>query len=117
MEWRITAALWCSCTVDPRIPNSRLTIEAPISPGIRFSLFSLNQQYSTPLETMDDNIDDILAEFDKRSVPSSTQDLSDLTKQWIAERGAPEILPYQGPLLERIMERIREQVLYARRRG
>ncbi|RPB26133.1 GINS complex, Sld5 component [Terfezia boudieri ATCC MYA-4762] len=59
---------------------------------------------------MDDDINDILAEFDKRSVPSSTQDLNDLTKQWIAERGAPEVLPYQGPLLERIMERIREQI-------
>ncbi|KAF8426042.1 hypothetical protein EV426DRAFT_594849 [Tirmania nivea] len=59
---------------------------------------------------MDDDINDILAEFDKRSVPSSTQDLNDLTKQWIAERGAPEILPYQGPLLERILERIREQI-------
>lgn len=58
----------------------------------------------------EDNIDDILSEFDQRSVPSSTRDLSDLTKQWIAERGAPEILPYQGPLLERVVERIREQV-------
>lgn len=61
-------------------------------------------------------IDDILDEFDDRLRPPSgtqstpAQDLQDLTKQWIAERGAPEILPYQGALLDRVMERVREQV-------
>ena len=61
-------------------------------------------------------IDDILDEFDDRLLPPSgaqstpAQDLQDLTKQWIAERGAPEILPYQGALLDRVMERVREQV-------
>lgn len=62
-------------------------------------------------------IDDILSEFDDRllrapsgSPSAPAQDLRDLTKQWIAERGAPEILPYQGALLERVMERVREQV-------
>ncbi|KAF8477023.1 hypothetical protein BDZ91DRAFT_688061 [Kalaharituber pfeilii] len=57
-----------------------------------------------------DSIDDILLEFDNRSLPSSTRDITDLTKSWIAERGAPEILPFQGPLVERVMERIREQI-------
>lgn len=63
-------------------------------------------------------IDDILDEFDDRLRPYSStsstpaQDLQDLTKQWIAERGAPEILPYHGALLDRVMERVREQVRF-----
>lgn len=57
-------------------------------------------------------MDDILAEFDARGeIPhSSTSDIETLTKFWIAERTAPEILPYQNDILERVMERVRAQV-------
>jgi hypothetical protein len=56
------------------------------------------------------DIDDLLQEFDDKSVPAGTRDINDLTQAWIAERTAPEILPYQNDLLERLMERIRAQV-------
>jgi GINS complex subunit 4 len=55
-------------------------------------------------------IDDILAEFDASAPPTAQQDVKELTRYWIAERSAPEILPFQEPLLERLMERIRQQV-------
>lgn len=56
-------------------------------------------------------MDDILAEFDAGAPSiSSPQDVEHLTKFWIAERTAPEILPYQGDVLERLMERVRDQV-------
>lgn len=56
------------------------------------------------------DIDDLLQEFEDKSVPAGTRDINDLTQAWIAERTAPEILPYQNDLLERLMERIRAQV-------
>ncbi|KAF8473275.1 hypothetical protein BDZ91DRAFT_770516 [Kalaharituber pfeilii] len=52
-----------------------------------------------------DSFDDILLEFDNRY-----WDIADLIKSWIADRGAPEILPVQGPLVERAMGRIQEQI-------
>ncbi|TGZ85580.1 GINS complex, Sld5 component [Ascodesmis nigricans] len=56
-------------------------------------------------------MDDILAEFDAGAPSSSSpQDVEHLTKFWIAERTAPEILPYQGDVLERLMERVRDQI-------
>lgn len=57
------------------------------------------------------DIDDLLQELDDNQVPSGTRDIADLTQSWIAERSAPEILPFQTALLERLMERIRQQVL------
>jgi len=56
------------------------------------------------------DIDDILREFDVNSTADASQDVKDLTRSWIAERAAPEILPYQSTLLERLMERIRHQI-------
>ncbi|KAH8146479.1 uncharacterized protein LAJ45_09425 [Morchella importuna] len=56
------------------------------------------------------DIDDLLQEFEDKSVPAGTRDINDLTQAWIAERTAPEILPYQNDLLERLMERIRAQI-------
>jgi len=57
------------------------------------------------------DIDDLLQELDDSQVPGGTRDITDLTQSWIAERSAPEILPFQTALLERLMERIRQQVL------
>ncbi|PUU81323.1 hypothetical protein B9Z19DRAFT_1113511 [Tuber borchii] len=56
------------------------------------------------------DIDDLLQELDDNQVPSGTRDIADLTQSWIAERSAPEILPFQTALLERLMERIRQQI-------
>lgn len=57
------------------------------------------------------DIDDIL-----RSVSSGpdlapeTRDLQLLTRCWVAERSAPEVLPFPAELVERTMGRIRKQV-------
>ena len=56
------------------------------------------------------DIDDILAEIDSDSVPQETRDLQELTRAWIAERAAPELLPWPESLMERTVDRIRQQV-------
>lgn len=33
-----------------------------------------------------------------------------LMRFWVAERGAPEVLPWPAKLMERVMERVRRQV-------
>ncbi|KAK2753506.1 GINS complex subunit [Arachnomyces sp. PD_36] len=61
-----------------------------------------------------DDIDDILASVDRDqyvSSPESTAlDHQQLTRFWVAERGVPEVLPWPGPLMDRVMERVRKQV-------
>lgn len=69
---------------------------------------SASSRLPTRTTTMD--IDDLLQEFDDNSVPAGTRDINDLTQAWIAERTAPEILPFQNDLLERLMDRVRQQV-------
>ena len=56
------------------------------------------------------DIDDILAEVDSHAVPRETRDLQELTRAWVTERSAPEILPWPDALMERVLERIRTQV-------
>ncbi|MCJ1363362.1 GINS complex subunit [Acarospora aff. strigata] len=56
------------------------------------------------------DIDDILAEIDSDSVPQETRDLQELTRAWIAERAAPELLPWPESLMERTVDRIRQQI-------
>jgi GINS complex subunit 4 len=56
------------------------------------------------------DIDDILADIDQNAVPQETKDLQTLTRAWVAERVAPELLPYPEELMERILERIARQV-------
>ncbi|KAB5551419.1 hypothetical protein GE09DRAFT_1204346 [Coniochaeta sp. 2T2.1] len=59
------------------------------------------------------DIDDILREVDPSSnaVPQETRDLQALTRAWVAERSAPELLrwPSDG-LFERINDRIKNQI-------
>ncbi|CCX30662.1 Similar to DNA replication complex GINS protein SLD5; acc. no. Q2HE71 [Pyronema omphalodes CBS 100304] len=56
-------------------------------------------------------LDDILGEFDAGAPASNPgKDISDLTTAWIAERTAPEILPFQTQLVERLTDRIRQQI-------
>lgn len=56
------------------------------------------------------DIDDILAEVDGHGIPQETRDLQQLTRAWVTERSAPEILPWPTELMERVLERIRKQV-------
>lgn len=56
------------------------------------------------------DIDDILAEVDDRTVPQETRDLQELTRTWVNERSAPELLPWPAELMDRVLERIRQQV-------
>ncbi|KAI9785087.1 MAG: GINS complex subunit [Candelina submexicana] len=52
------------------------------------------------------DIDDILADIDGNAVSQETRDLQDLTRAWVTERVAPEILPWPEALMERMMEKI-----------
>ena len=57
------------------------------------------------------DIDDILAEVDPGPAAApETVDLQDLTRAWVNEKNAPELLPWPEALVERVMERIRKQV-------
>lgn len=56
------------------------------------------------------DISDILAEVDGDETPQSTRDLQQLTRAWVTERSAPEILPWPGALVDRVLERIKCQV-------
>ncbi|OAL52087.1 GINS complex, Sld5 component [Pyrenochaeta sp. DS3sAY3a] len=56
------------------------------------------------------DIDDLLAEVAVDSTPRETRDLQELTRYWVAERVAPEILPWPSDLMERVLERIQKQI-------
>jgi GINS complex subunit 4 len=45
------------------------------------------------------DIDDILRDVDPTfdAIPQEKRDLQELTRAWIAERSAPELLPYAAP--------------------
>ncbi|KAK0657675.1 hypothetical protein B0T16DRAFT_317425 [Cercophora newfieldiana] len=59
------------------------------------------------------DIDDILREVDPtfHEVPQEKRDLQDLTRAWVAERSAPELLSWPSDgLFERISDSIRRQI-------
>lgn len=60
------------------------------------------------------DIDDILAEVSRDSPAQqheqAARDLQELTRLWVAERVAPELLPYPDALMERVLDRVRRQV-------
>jgi GINS complex subunit 4 len=56
------------------------------------------------------DIDDLLAEVAVDSTPRETRDLQELTRCWVAERVAPEILPWPSDLMNRVLDRISRQV-------
>ncbi|KAI0025502.1 hypothetical protein F4780DRAFT_721483 [Xylariomycetidae sp. FL0641] len=59
------------------------------------------------------DIDDILREVDPGSdaIPEETRDLQALTRAWVAERSAPELLDWPADrLFERINDRIKHQI-------
>ena len=75
------------------------------------SLFTLvRKEAAGELLAKNMDIDDILAEIDQDVLPQEVRDLHALTRAWVTERSAPEILPWPAPLMDRIMERIRQQV-------
>ncbi|KAF1963298.1 GINS complex, Sld5 component [Byssothecium circinans] len=57
-----------------------------------------------------EDIDDILAEITVDSTPQETRDLQELTRCWVAERVAPELLAWPEDVVERVLERIRKQI-------
>ncbi|KAF2101604.1 GINS complex, Sld5 component [Rhizodiscina lignyota] len=56
------------------------------------------------------DIDDILADIDREALPQESLDLQELTRAWVTERVAPELLPYPDALMERVSARIRRQI-------
>ncbi|OJJ60033.1 hypothetical protein ASPSYDRAFT_201185 [Aspergillus sydowii CBS 593.65] len=59
------------------------------------------------------DIDDILASVDHSDVSSPESTALDhqlLTRFWVAERTAPELLPWPARLMDRMMERVRQQI-------
>jgi GINS complex subunit 4 len=60
-----------------------------------------------------DDIADILASVSGGPlIPQGTLDLQALTRAWVNERTAPELLPYPADLVDRTMERVAKQVRY-----
>ncbi|KAL9121896.1 MAG: hypothetical protein Q9187_001552 [Circinaria calcarea] len=55
------------------------------------------------------DIDDILADIDGHGEPQETRDLQELTRAWVIERSAPEVLPWPESLMGRVLERVRQQ--------
>ena len=56
------------------------------------------------------DIDDILAEVGDNGTSNEHRDLQELTRLWVIERCAPEILPWPSALMERVLDRMRQQV-------
>jgi len=58
------------------------------------------------------DIDDILAEVDASSsrIPDELHDLQALTRAWVNEKCAPELLQWPEELLDRVLDRIRRQI-------
>ncbi|KAF2688079.1 GINS complex, Sld5 component [Lentithecium fluviatile CBS 122367] len=56
------------------------------------------------------DIDDILADIAVETIPQETRDLQELTRCWVAERVAPEILAWPVELMERVLDRVRRQI-------
>ena len=58
-----------------------------------------------------DDIADILASVSGGPlIPQETLDLQALTRAWVNERAAPELLPYPADLVDRTMQRVAKQV-------
>lgn len=55
------------------------------------------------------DIDDILANVDAPSIPEPAHDLRALTRIWMTERAAPELLPWPASLVDRVVARMTEQ--------
>jgi len=56
------------------------------------------------------DIDDILADLDRSYIAQESADLQSLTRSWVAERVAPELLPWPEELMDRVLGRIAKQI-------
>ena len=59
------------------------------------------------------DIDDILADLDRtepHSIPSTALDHQQLTRFWVSERAAPDVLKWPTDLMDRVMSRVRQQI-------
>lgn len=82
----------------------------PAPPTISIS----DAKLRSPVNTTGMDIDDILASVDRgagASPESTALDHQQLTRFWVAERAVSEVLPWPAPLMERVMDRVRMQVL------
>ncbi len=82
-------------------------MEFNASPSRASTLFKIRVRSG---QGMDDDIADILASVSAPPISQRTLDLQALTRAWVAERTAPELLPYPTELVERVMERLGKQV-------
>ena len=55
-------------------------------------------------------IDDILESLEDDVLHSEDKDLKALTRAWVTERSAPEVLPWPTELMDRVLTGIHEQV-------
>ncbi|KAL8830985.1 MAG: hypothetical protein Q9191_001134 [Dirinaria sp. TL-2023a] len=55
-------------------------------------------------------IDDTFATLNDDSLPQGMRDLQELTRAWVTERSAPEILQWPVALMDRVLEGIRRQI-------
>ena len=59
------------------------------------------------------DIDDILADVSTgRGLGAPESDQMQFTRAWVTEKCAPELLPWPGALIERVMNRIARQVSF-----
>jgi GINS complex subunit 4 len=58
----------------------------------------------------DADISSILSSLTGPTIPPETADLQQLTRAWVTERSAPELLPWPAELVERTMARVAAQV-------
>jgi hypothetical protein len=75
-----------------------------------------NLRVQCPIHYHNMDIDDILADLDHEHIPQESQDLQSLTRSWVAERVAPELLPWPEELMDRMLARIAKQVCHNRRK-
>ena len=49
-------------------------------------------------------------DLDAAHAPQESNDLQSLTRHWVSERCAPELLPYPTELMDRVLSRIASQI-------
>jgi GINS complex subunit 4 len=78
----------------------RVILDNPYRMDIDDILASVTRDHHTALGTVDKDAEASQAQLD----------LQLLTRAWVSERVTPELLPYPTALMERVMQRIRDQV-------
>ena len=72
--------------------------------------FPLNCEFTRSVTRTMDLDDDFTFSFLKDSSSNDASAIIRLQKAWVAERSAPDILPYESRLLETISTRLKQQV-------